>query len=248
MHWHASTSAFGRSAHGAARYVRGSARRYPGALRAVLRIDRCPRSPMPGRPCAAGPGASWRRRGPGARSPTSARRFLSVWLFSRTLFVVVGLGVVTVVVVVGVIVLLQVPLRHATRRRGRALAMGLVRPRSSGRRPRCPSRSACGGLPVAWSEVGYAVLLPTVLLVVDLVALVLLASRSRSSRRRCCGAPTRPGSTSLAGGSTAPRRHGAPFRSEFALLVAIIYAVTWLACGQAALTRLLLDPPERAPA
>lgn len=194
-------------------------------------------------------------RGRPARFLTSAWPWRSLLYVASTvpvgvltlavLFVVVGVGLLTVVIVVGVLVLLQVPLvarAVAALERGR---LRLVQPRPAG--PRTPLREqvrAWRSLPVAWSEVGYAVLLSTVLLVVDAIGLAVLSFpvvliAAPLIYRVDDGLEVTGWRVDALGEAWLATLVG------LVLLVAVAYLLTWLACGQAALARLLLDPPEQ---
>ncbi len=94
------------------------------------------------------------------------------------LVVVLGIGLLTVVVVVGVLVLAGVPRVAAVIAALERRRLGLVQP-SAVAPPEGTLRErlrAGRGLPVAWSEVGYAVLLATVLWVVDAVVLTFVVT------------------------------------------------------------------------
>jgi len=162
------------------------------------------------------------------------------------LFVVVGVGLLTAVVVVGVLILVQVPLVARVIAVGERWRLGLVQPRP--RTPRAPLGEllrAWRTLPVAWSEVGYAVLLSTVLLVVDAIAVAAL-----TVPLVLLGAPLLwrldPSEAMEAAGWRIDswREAWLAVPVGLLLLVVVLYLLTWLASGQAALARQLLDPPQ----
>ena len=160
------------------------------------------------------------------------------------LFVVVGLGVLTAVVVVGVLVLLQVPLVARAIAVAERWRLGLVLPRPAGRRtPLREQLRAWRSLPVAWSELGYAVLLATVLLFVDALGVALL-----SVPVVLMGAPllwrVDDGLEITGWRIDTPAEAWLAVPVGVLALVLVGYLLTWLACGQAALARLLLDPAE----
>ncbi|MDZ5620994.1 sensor histidine kinase [Nocardioides bizhenqiangii] len=160
------------------------------------------------------------------------------------LFLVLGVGLLTLVVVVGLLVLAGVP-RVATvvaeveRRRLGLVLPHAIQPRSSTLRERLRAGRI---LPVAWPEVGYAVLLATILWVLDGVVLSFVI--------------TTPGVFLLApwlveidqvamfGWQIEGTREAWLVAVGIGLpaLVVSAYAITALAAAQAALTRLLLDP------
>jgi signal transduction histidine kinase len=160
------------------------------------------------------------------------------------LFVVLGVGLLTVVVVVGLLVLAAVPAVAAVvaeleRRRLGLVLPGAVQARTGTLRERL---GAGRRLPVAWAEVGYSVMLATLLWVLDGVLLGFLV--------------TTPGVFLLApvlaevddvamfGWQIDGGREAWLVAVGIGLpsLVAAAYAVTGLAAAQGALTRLLLDP------
>jgi signal transduction histidine kinase len=162
------------------------------------------------------------------------------------LFVVLGIGVLTVVLVVGVLVLAGLPRLATTlawlerRRLGLVLPRAVTRPEGSLRERLRAGRR----LPVAWSEIGYAVLLATVLWVVDAVALVFAVTVPVV----LLGAPllVRTDRVEVVAWQidTMGEAIFAAAVPGVLALVAAAYLVTMLAAAQAALARLLLDPPE----
>lgn len=162
------------------------------------------------------------------------------------LFVVVGVGLLTLVVVVGLLVLAGVPAVAAVvadveRRRSRLVQPQATQARFGTLRERL---RAGRRLPIVWAEVGYVVLLATILWLVDAVVVTL--------------ALVVPGSLLLApvlvridqldvlGWQIDTTREAALAAAGPGLvaLVAAAYAVTALAAAQAALARLLLDPRQ----
>jgi signal transduction histidine kinase len=160
------------------------------------------------------------------------------------LFVVLGVGLLTLVVVVGLLVLAAVPLIAAViaeleRRRLGLVLPGALQARSGTLRERLRAGRM---LPVAWAEVGYSVLLATILWVLDGVVLSFVV--------------TTPGVLLLApllaevdqvamfGWEITAGREAWLAAAGLGLpaLVLSAYAITALAAAQAALTRLLLDP------
>ena len=158
--------------------------------------------------------------------------------------VVLTVGVLTMVVVAGLLVLAGIPvlagfLASVERRR-----LGLVLPRADRPAPTLREQlRAARRLPVAWSEVGYAALLSTVLWVVDAIAVLLL-----SVPVVLMLAPwlVRIDTMEVTGwriDSTGEAWFAALVPGVLTLVLAA-YVVTWVACGKAALARQLLDPPE----
>ena len=143
---------------------------------------------------------------------------------------VVGVGLLTVVIVAGLVILAGVP------RFAGAIA------RLERRRLRLVLGDPAGGSAGRWSEIGHVALLATVLWLVDAVALVLLAIpvvlllapwlvryepvEVAGWRIETAGEAWLAVAVGLVG------------------LVAVAYVVTWVACGQAGLVRLLLSPPS----
>ncbi|MGY2874385.1 signal transduction histidine kinase [Marmoricola sp. URHA0025 HA25] len=161
------------------------------------------------------------------------------------LFVVLGVGLVTLVVVVGLLVLTAVPtiatgVAALERRR-----IGLVLPGSATR----PEGSlaerlrASRDLPVSWSEVGYSALLSLVLWVVDAVVVSIVVTTSGSLLL----APLLVRADAIDVGiwridTTGEANLAVPL--GVLVLLASAYAVTALAAAQAGLTHLLLDPQQ----
>lgn len=145
--------------------------------------------------------------------------------------VTVAIGVATAVVVVGVIVLAGIPrlaraIAAIERRRLRLLLPGVTPPPAGSR----------------WPEIGAAVLLSSVFLVVDFMVLGLLAAVVSVLLAPLV---VRYDTVDVAGWQV---EGGAEAWAAFGVgLVAALlsaYVVTWVACGQAALTRLLVAPPQ----
>jgi signal transduction histidine kinase len=161
------------------------------------------------------------------------------------LSVTVVLGLVTAVVVVGLLVLAGVPLLARVIAAQERRRVAWVLPREGG--PGVPLRDqlrAARGLPVAWSEVGLAVLLATVFWIVDAVVLVFAVATPVV----LVLAPVlvRQDTIGMFGwqiDTTGEAWFGVALGAP--ALAGAAYVVTALGCGQAALTRLLLDPPEQ---
>src|SRR5262245_18682671 len=141
---------------------------------------------------------------------------------------------------------MQVPLVArliATAERGR---LRLVQPRPAGRRTPLREQLRAGrSLPVAWSEVGYAVLLATVLLVVDAFALAVLTVPVVLMAAPLLWRVDDAGMQVVGWTVDSAREAWLAVPAGLALLAVAVYLLTWLACGQAALARMLLDPPEQ---
>ncbi|MBL7498259.1 sensor domain-containing protein [Frankia sp. CNm7] len=170
------------------------------------------------------------------------------------LALVVGLGVLTAVVVVGLLLLAGVPLFTAVIAAMERARLRLVLPREAAG-PRATTRAATRAttwerlragrrVPASWSEIGYSVLLASVLWLVD--ATVLLFAVAVPVVLLLAPVLVRDDRVEVSGWSI-----DSPGEAWFAAagpglvsLVVAAYVVTALACGQAALTRLLLDPPE----
>ncbi len=166
------------------------------------------------------------------------------WLMLLAL--VLGIGLSTVILVVGLFVLAAVPaLAHLAavleRRRLR-----LVLPHGteeSGERPSLrESWRVQRGLPVAWSEVGHLVLLATLGWLVGLLAAAVAAAPVILLL-----APWLADDDVIDFAGWRIDSGPEPWMASalgLVLLVVAAYVVTWLACGHAALTRLLLDPSD----
>lgn len=161
------------------------------------------------------------------------------------LFLLVGAGLLGLIVLVGVLLLMQVPVVARVVAAGERRRLGLLQrePAPGHRASLREQLRAARGLPVAWGEVGYAVLLATALLAVDLLGLVLLAVPVvfliTPLLWHLGSGPVE--SVGWTVDSTAESWLAVPV--GLVLAVPVLYALTWLACGQAALARLLLDPP-----
>ncbi|MFC7024226.1 sensor domain-containing protein [Promicromonospora thailandica] len=162
------------------------------------------------------------------------------------LFVTVGVGVLTAVLVVGLLVLSAIPIVSSVvagvERRRMQLLLGRRAP-SDGVPWRTRLR-ALRTMPVAWREVGYTVLLAVVLWVVDAVALGLVAAVPGV----LLAAPV----LVLLDGpvSMGPWQVDTPAEAWLVvgpgllLLAAGLYGATLLAAAQASLARILLDPQQ----
>jgi signal transduction histidine kinase len=165
---------------------------------------------------------------------------------AAVLALTVGVGLLTALLVVGVLLLAGLPLIASVVAAVERSRMQLL----LGRRP--PSDSvpwrtrlrALRSMPVAWPEVGYTVLLTVVLWVVDVVALNLLVTFPgvllAAPVLVRTGTPIDMGSWQIDTTSEAWLAVG----PGLLLLTAGLYGATLLAAAQASLTRLLLDPPH----
>jgi signal transduction histidine kinase len=160
------------------------------------------------------------------------------WLI--VLLVVFGVGVATIVVVAGLFVLAGLPTlaRHAAageRRRLRLMFPGRPVVRPPAQRDPAQGRGS-------WPETGVTLLLATVFWLVDAVAVVLL-----SAPVVLILAPVlvRHDEVDVAGWRIDQTGEAwAAVAAGLGALVLLAYAITSLACGQAALVRHLLDPPD----
>jgi signal transduction histidine kinase len=163
-----------------------------------------------------------------------------------TLLAVLGVGVLTLPIVAGLLLLTRVPVVASVVAAGERRRIRLVLPRSAAS-PGATLRErfrAGRHVAVAWSEIGYAVLLSTILWLVDAVALVFAVAVPVTLLL----APVlvRQGHVDLLGwriDGTGEAVFAAAGPGVLAVAVSA-YVLTGLACGQAALARLLLDPPE----
>ena len=163
------------------------------------------------------------------------------------LFVLVGVGVLTLIVLVGVLVLAGIPLLAAfvadvERVRLRLVLPGQAEPPQPiawGDRLRALRR-----LRISGPEVGYTVLLATVLWVVDAVALNLIITIPGvlvlAPVLVRLDAPIAVGPWQL----STPTEAWIAVAPGLVLLVAGLYAATLLAAAQASLARLLLEPAQ----
>jgi signal transduction histidine kinase len=152
------------------------------------------------------------------------------WLI--VLLVVFGVGVATIVVVAGLFVLAGLPTLAHLAARGERRRLRLIFP---AQRDLAPGRDP-------WPEAGVTALLATVFWLVDAVAVVLL-----SAPVVLLLAPVlvRHDEVEVAGWRIdTPGEGWAAVPAGLGALVLLAYAVTALACGQAALVRHLLDPSE----
>jgi signal transduction histidine kinase len=160
------------------------------------------------------------------------------WLI--LLVVVLGVGVATVVVVAGLFVLAGVPTLAHRAAAGERRRLRLIFPERPAVRRHALHDPAQGR--VSWPEVGVMVLLATVFWLVDAVVVVML-----SAPVVLLLAPVlvRHDEADVAGwrvDTTGEAWAAVPV--GLGALVLLAYAITALACGQAALVRHLLDPPE----
>jgi signal transduction histidine kinase len=160
------------------------------------------------------------------------------WLI--LLVVVAGVGVATIVLVAGLFVLAGLPtLTHLAAAGERRRLRLIFRGPPADRRPAQRDPAAGRG---SWPEAGVTLLLATVFWLVDAVAVVLLSAPVvlilapvlvRHDEVDVAG--WRIDQTGEAWGAVA---------AGLGTLVLLAYAISALACGQAALVRRLLDPPE----
>ncbi|GIF63932.1 histidine kinase [Asanoa ishikariensis] len=157
------------------------------------------------------------------------------WLL--VMVVVLGVGVATIVVVAGLFVLAGLPTLAHLAARGERWRIRLVIP---GRRGPLAPRD--GRRPLSWPEMGVTVLLATLFWLVDAVALVLLTAPVVLLLAPLL---VRYDTLEVAGWRVdGTGKAWAAVAVGLVALVLVLYAITALACGQAALVRQLLDPPE----
>ncbi|MFC0505159.1 sensor histidine kinase [Micromonospora costi] len=169
---------------------------------------------------------------------------LGIGVFA-VLAALVGLGVVTAVIVVGILLLASLPLVTTVIAEIERARLRLVFPQvSGGERPTLRERlHTWRTLPVSWSEIGYAVLLATVGWLVDAVVLTLAVTTPIVLLL----APVlvRYDAVDIFGWRIDTAGEAWPAVAVGVVSLAVVaYLVTVLASAQAALTRLLLDPPE----
>jgi signal transduction histidine kinase len=161
------------------------------------------------------------------------------------LAVVVGLGLLTAVIVVGLVLLASLPLVTTVVAEIERARLRLVLPKPSAREttPLQERLRTWRTLPVSWSEIGYVVLLATVFWLVD--AAVLMLAISTPVVLILAPVLVRRETIEVAGWRIDTTAEAWPAVALGLLtLPAAAYLLTGLASGQAALTRLLLDPPE----
>lgn len=162
-----------------------------------------------------------------------------------SLLLTVGVGVLTLVVVVGIVVLAAIPRITGGIAILERARVRLILPRQDGTAgPTLRERLLAGrGLRISWSEIGYAVLLAGVLWVVD--ALVLLFTVTSAVVFLLAPYLVRFDNLGMLGWEIDTTQEAwVAFGIGIPTAVAAAYVITGVACGQAALTRLLLDPPE----
>jgi signal transduction histidine kinase len=160
------------------------------------------------------------------------------WLI--VLLVVFGVGVATIVVVAGLFVLAGLPTLARLAAAGERRRLRLMFPGRPVVRPPAQRDPAQGR--GSWPETGVTLLLATVFWLVDAVAVVLL-----SAPVVLILAPVlvRHDEVDVAGWRIDQTGEAwAAVAAGLVTLVLLAYAITSLACGQAALVRHLLDPPE----
>ncbi len=157
---------------------------------------------------------------------------------------VVGLGVLTAVVVIGLLLLANVPLVTTVVGELERARLRLVLPTAPARTASLRERiRTWRTLPVAWSEIGYAALLATVLWVVD--AVVLTFALTVPVVLLLAPVLVEMDAVEVAGWRIDSGAEAWPAVAVGVLAaIGAAYLITALASGQAALTRQLLDPPE----
>ncbi|RKF29324.1 sensor histidine kinase [Micromonospora globbae] len=158
---------------------------------------------------------------------------------------VVGLGLLTAVIVVGLLLLAGVPLVATVIAEIERARLRLVLPQpSGGEHPTLRERlRTWRTVPVSWSEIGYATLLATVGWVVDAVVLTLAVTTPVVLI--LAPALVRYDAVDIFGWRIDTVAEAWPAVAVGVLVLAVVaYLLTALASAQAALTRLLLDPPE----
>lgn len=167
------------------------------------------------------------------------------------LFVLVGVGLLTLVVLVGVLVLAGIPLLAALVADVERVRLRLVLPEAGPGKAAPPERIAWSDrlrarrrLRISGPEVGYTVLVATVLWLVDAVALNLLITLPgvlvAAPVLVRIDAPVAFGPWQL----STPGEAWIAVAPGLVLLVAGLYATTLLAAAQASLARLLLEPAQ----
>jgi signal transduction histidine kinase len=159
--------------------------------------------------------------------------------WSILLVVVVGVGVATIVVVAGLFVLAGVPALARLAAAGERRRLRLIFPGRPAGRP--PARRDPAWRRASRPEAGVTLLLVTVFWLVDAVAVVLL---SAPVVLLLAPALVRYDVVDVAGWRVDHTGEAwAAVAAGLGTLVLMAYAITALACGQAALVRHLLDPP-----
>jgi len=164
------------------------------------------------------------------------------------LVVMIGIGLVTAILVIGVLLLAAVPLVTTVIAEAERARLHLVLP-SSGTTERATLQERLTGwrrLPMSWSEIGYAALLATVLWVVDAIVLIMaVATPLVLITSPLLMNVTTDERVDLLGWriDTVDEAWPAVAVGVLALGVAA-YVVTAVASGQAALTRIVLDSSE----
>jgi signal transduction histidine kinase len=160
------------------------------------------------------------------------------WLI--VLLVVFAVGAATVVVVAGVLVLAGIPVLAHLAAAGERRRIRLVFPGRPENQP--PALRDPEDRRASWPEMGVTVLLATLFWIADAVVLVLLTA---PVVLLIAPVLVRSDVLDIAGwriDTTGEAWAAVP--AGLVTLVLLAYAVTALACGQAALVRHLLDPPE----
>ncbi|WP_326554739.1 sensor histidine kinase [Micromonospora sp. NBC_01813] len=160
------------------------------------------------------------------------------WL--TVLLVVVAVGVATVVVIAGLLVLAGIPVLVHLAAAGERRRLRLIYPGRPVHQP--PVLGGPGHGRASWPEAGVTVLLTTVFWIADAVLLILLTI---PVLLLIAPVLVRSGAIDIAGwrvDTTGEAWAVAP--AGLVTVVLLMYAATALACGQAALVRHLLDPPQ----
>jgi signal transduction histidine kinase len=157
------------------------------------------------------------------------------WLI--LLLVMLAVGGLTVVVVAGLFVLAGIPVLARLAAASERRRLQLIFPGRPARRPPDPQPGR-----VSWPETGVTVLLATLFWLVDAVMLLLLTV---PGALLLAPALVRRDRLDLAGWHVdTPGEAWVAAGGGLVALILLAYAFTVLACGQAALVRHLLDPPE----
>jgi signal transduction histidine kinase len=162
------------------------------------------------------------------------------------LTVILGVGLLTLPIVVGLFLLTGVPRLATVVAAGERRRLRLVLPQSGAERGATLRDRLQAGhqAAVAWPEIGYAVLLSTIIWLVD--ATVLVFAVAVPAVLLLAPVLVRQDHVELIGWRI-DHTGEAAFAAAGVGPVSVVlsaYILTWLASGQAALARQLLDPPE----
>lgn len=167
------------------------------------------------------------------------------WL--TVLAVVVAVGAATVVLIAGLLVLAGIPVLVHLAAAGERRRLRLIYPGRPAHQPPAPRdpahpRAFWPHRRASWPETGVTVLLTTVFWIADAVLLLLLTV---PVLLLIAPVLVRSGTIDLAGWRVDTTGEAwAVATAGLVALVLLMYAATALACGQAALVRYLLAPPE----